>query len=85
MNIPDGKQSWHDWITSAESSADRFGDRDVVPASMAREIAARLDQCYLDRKARHEQARVAAQMDAIENADRVLAKIQEYNKRNELP
>lgn len=52
---------------------------------MARELAARLDQCYLDRKARHEQAMIAAQMDPIDNADRVLAKIQEYNKRNELP
>ena len=59
-NYANGKPSWQEWITSAEGSADRFGDRDVVPAAMARELAARLDQCYRDRMDRHEQARMLA-------------------------
>ena len=48
-----GKSSWVEWIESASKSADRYGDRDVVPASMATELAARLDECYRDRAERH--------------------------------
>jgi hypothetical protein len=38
--------SWLQWIESASGSADRFADRDVVPLSMARVLAVRLEECH---------------------------------------
>lgn len=54
----DNPASWVKWIENCSGSADRFGDTDVVPLRMAREIAARLDECYQDRVDRHSAALV---------------------------
>ena len=45
-----GYATWLEWIESTVSSADRYGDGDVVPAMMARELAARLDECHIMQK-----------------------------------
>jgi hypothetical protein len=45
-NAPTGYATWVGWIESSEKSADRYGDMEVVPASLARQLAARLDESH---------------------------------------
>ena len=42
--------NWVKFVENAAGSADRFGDTAVVPASIARAVAARLNECQLDRR-----------------------------------
>ena len=52
-NYANGEPTWLEWINSAANDADRMNERVVVPVEMARELAARLDECYRDRAERH--------------------------------